>query len=64
MNGQDVGQLTPTNGWQRYTLALPSITGPLTITLRSTTFRPRDYDRASPDNRALGVRVRLVAVQP
>lgn len=64
VNGQDVGQLTPTNGWQRYTLTLPSITGPLTITLRSTTFRPRDYDRASPDNRALGVRVRLVAVQP
>lgn len=62
-NGQEIGHVTLTDGWRTYSMALPSsISSPLVLTLRSDTFRPRDYDRASPDNRTLGVMVSRVEV--
>jgi 4-amino-4-deoxy-L-arabinose transferase-like glycosyltransferase len=49
--------------WQTYTFEVPEpLRGQVaTLTLTSTTFRPRAYDRASPDNRLLGVQVDWVA---
>ena len=65
VNGQVAARLAPTNGWARYTVALPAAAnGPLLVALQSDTFRPRAYNRASPDDRDLGVLVRSVAVTP
>ncbi len=62
-NGQEIGRVTLADGWRTYSMPLPSsISSPLVLTLRSDTFRPRDYDRASPDNRTLGVMVSRVEV--
>ena len=62
-NGQEIGQVTLTGSWRTYTMPLPSsVSSPLVLTLQSDTFRPRDYDRASPDNRTLGVMVSRVEV--
>jgi hypothetical protein len=60
--GRVVGQIQPGPGWQTYSLPLSAPPGPLVLTLSSNTFRPRDYDRASPDDRALGVMVGRVAI--
>lgn len=53
--------------WQTATFDLPATlrasSTPLVVTLESTTFRPRAYDRASPDNRELGVEVDWVQSQ-
>lgn len=52
--------------WQILTLELPpdGAARPLRIELRTPTFRPRAYDRASPDNRALGVEVDWIQTLP
>jgi hypothetical protein len=60
--GRELGRIQPEAGWRTYTLPLDRPPGPLVLTLRGTTFRPRDYDPASPDDRALGVMVGRVAV--
>jgi Dolichyl-phosphate-mannose-protein mannosyltransferase len=60
--GRMIGQIQPAPGWQTYSLPLAAAPGPLVLTLRSGTFRPRDYDPASPDDRALGVMVSRVAI--
>jgi hypothetical protein len=64
VDGRELGRLEPQGGWRSYSLPLSHPAGPLVLTLRSSTFRPRDYDRASPDDRALGVMVSRVAVAP
>jgi hypothetical protein len=61
-DGRELGRIQPEAGWRTYTLPLDRPPGPFVLTLRCATFRPRDYDRASPDDRALGVMVGRVAV--
>ncbi|HEU5011763.1 MAG TPA: glycosyltransferase family 39 protein [Roseiflexaceae bacterium] len=64
-NGQEIGHVTLANGWRTYSMPLPSsVSSPLVLTLRSDTFRPRAYDKASADNRTLGVMVSRVEVTP
>lgn len=63
-NGALLGTLTLTSAPADYTLPISVAPGPLEITLRSPTFRPRDYDRANPDDRSVGVMVYNVALQP
>jgi hypothetical protein len=67
VDGSEVGQLVAQPGWRSYKFEVPAalIAGKrqLTVTLRSDTFRPRAFDRASPDDRALGVMVRSVEIQ-
>jgi hypothetical protein len=61
--GRELGRIQPQSGWASYSLPFSQPTGPVVLTLRSDTFRPRDYDQTSPDDRALGVMVsRLAAV--
>ena len=60
-DGREIGRARPGPGWQTYRFPLPP-GGASVVTLRSDTFRPRDYDRASPDGRALGVMVRRAAI--
>jgi tetratricopeptide (TPR) repeat protein len=60
--GRELGRIQPQGGWRSYSLPLAHPAGPLVLTLRGDTFRPRDYDRASPDDRALGVMVSRIAV--
>lgn len=66
VNGQALARLAPGNSWASYAADIPAgLIGPdrqVAVELRSDTFRPRDYDRASPDGRALGVLVRSIAV--
>lgn len=65
VDGQSVGAIDLRSGWNSYTLPLPTlITGTAQISLASPTFRPRDYDRSSPDGRTLGVLVRRATLQP
>jgi hypothetical protein len=53
-------------GWHSYSFDIPAElvpeTGRLAVTILCDTFRPRDFDRASPDNRALGVMVRRAEI--
>jgi hypothetical protein len=50
-------------GWQEIIFPVAQAhTDTLTLTIESTTFHPRDFDRASPDARALGVLVDWVEV--
>ncbi len=63
-NGRPLGALVVADGWQTYRLPLEGMAGPLVVSLRGDTFRPRDYDRASPDSRALGVMVQRAEVVP
>jgi hypothetical protein len=55
-------------GWDTYILPLPADRAPaseLRIQIKAPTFTPRDYDRASPDGRRLGVQVeRATLVTP
>ncbi|NJL05829.1 MAG: hypothetical protein HC911_13165, partial [Chloroflexaceae bacterium] len=63
LDGQPLTTLTITQDWATYTVPLPpSSTGAVIIGLDSPTFRPRQFDPASPDGRTLGVRVDRVAV--
>jgi hypothetical protein len=61
VGGRELGQLVAEPGWHSYSFGIPAELIPetrrLIITMRSDTFRPRDFDRSSPDNRALGVLV-------
>ena len=61
--GRSIGTIQLEPGWQTYSLPLPAPPSPLVVTLSSSTFRPRDYDRASPDDRALGVMVHWVSIK-
>jgi 4-amino-4-deoxy-L-arabinose transferase-like glycosyltransferase len=62
-DGATLATLRPSPEWQTYELALPGgYASPLTVELRVDTFRPRDYDRASGDDRALGVMLDSAAV--
>lgn len=63
LDGVPLATLTVGPQWQTYSLPIPDrlrdrVTN---LSLTSTTLRPRTYDRASPDNRAIGVRVDWVA---
>jgi hypothetical protein len=64
--GAEIGRLVALPDWRSYSFDIPAAlvggTRRLVVTLRANTFRPRDLDRASPDNRALGVMVRRVEV--
>lgn len=61
--GQPLTTLNITQDWATYTVPLPpSSTGAVVIGLDSPTFRPRQFDPASPDGRTLGVRVDRVAL--
>jgi tetratricopeptide (TPR) repeat protein len=63
VNGATLATLRPTAEWQTYDVPLPAgHASPLTIELRADTFRARDYDRASGDDRALGVMLDSAAV--
>jgi Dolichyl-phosphate-mannose-protein mannosyltransferase len=62
VDGRELGRIQLQSGWRTYSLPLSQPPGPLVLTLRSDTFRPRDYDRVSPDDRALGVMVARVAI--
>jgi 4-amino-4-deoxy-L-arabinose transferase-like glycosyltransferase len=66
VNGQTIARLAPANQWREYSVELPTALIPpdrrLIVTIRSDTFRQRDYDRANPDDRDLGVMVRRAAV--
>lgn len=60
VDGTVVGTVRPVSEWFVYRIRLPDTFGrpdEVIVTLRSDTYRPRDFDRASPDNRALGVMV-------
>jgi tetratricopeptide (TPR) repeat protein len=63
---RELGQLVAAPGWHSYSFRIPAELIPATrrliITLRSDTFRPRDFDRTSPDSRALGVLVGRVEI--
>jgi hypothetical protein len=63
LNGAPLATLTVGPQWQTYSLAVPAPVRAdvIELSLESTTLRPRAYDRASPDNRALGVRLDWVA---
>jgi hypothetical protein len=67
VDGSEVGQLVAESGWRAYNFDVPAalIAGKrqLTVTIRSDTFRPRAFDRASPDDRALGVMLRSAEIQ-
>jgi hypothetical protein len=65
-NGVEIGRITPATEWRTYRLALPDEAiasgDEITVTIVSDTFRPRAFDRASGDNRDLGVAVDLARV--
>ena len=63
LDGVTLDSIEVGGDWQTFTLAVPeSLQGRVaTLTLATTTFRPRAYDRASPDNRELGVQVDWIA---
>jgi len=64
VDGAPAGRLEVAPGWQEYRLPLPAAGGGEAIVeLRSPTFRPRQFDWASPDGRALGVMVDWAAVE-
>jgi 4-amino-4-deoxy-L-arabinose transferase-like glycosyltransferase len=67
VGSRELGQLLAEPGWHSYSFAIPAELIPgtrrLIITIRSDTFRPRDFDRSSPDNRALGVLVGRVEIK-
>ncbi len=60
-NGVSVGTLKVGAEWQTFTVPLPehlqAPAKPLTVRLESATFRQRDFDRASDDNRRLGIEI-------
>ena len=65
VGGEPVGTIPATVGWAELTVPLPTPTtgGDLVVTLRVPTFTPRQFDRASPDGRSLGVQVAWVVGQ-
>ncbi|MEM8535112.1 MAG: glycosyltransferase family 39 protein [Chloroflexota bacterium] len=61
-NGQVLGSIELTGAWETHSFPL-DISGPVTVTIQSDTFRPRSYDPTSPDGRAIGVMVDAVALE-
>lgn len=65
LDGALLATIEPGSSWQTVELPLPpGVAGPTTLTLRSTTFRPRDADPASPDGRQLGVQLDWLEALP
>jgi hypothetical protein len=65
VNSREVSVLQPSPAWQSYPIPLPDGSGTpddIIVTLRSDTYRPRDFDRTSPDNRVLGVMVDAIGL--
>ncbi len=64
-NGLPIGTLHVGAEWQTFRVALPEqlklAAEPLTIRLEASTFRPRDFDRSSGDNRSLGIEIDWIA---
>jgi 4-amino-4-deoxy-L-arabinose transferase-like glycosyltransferase len=63
-NGQVLDSFMVSNQWQTYQVPLRAEPGMIIVTVRSSTFRPRDYDRTSPDGRTLGVQLRQIEIRP
>ncbi|MEI6179389.1 MAG: glycosyltransferase family 39 protein [Chloroflexales bacterium] len=65
LDGEPLGTVAATVGWAEVTVPLPTPTtgGDLVVTLRVPTFTPRQFERASPDGRILGVQVAWVAAR-
>jgi 4-amino-4-deoxy-L-arabinose transferase-like glycosyltransferase len=64
-NGVPLATVEPGVEWESYQFALPpglAAEEQLIVTVRSDTFRPRQYHRASPDDRALGVMIDAIAL--
>lgn len=63
LDGVSLATLTVGPEWQTISLPIPEQlrASATNLSLTSTTLRPRTYDRTSPDNRAIGVRVDWVA---
>jgi hypothetical protein len=57
----ELGRFQLREGWQSYRVPISERNTERMITLRSDTFRPRDDDPKSGDNRTLGVMVRRIA---
>ena len=59
LDGRILGRLTVEDGWRGYNVEVPAASpdAVLCFELRSSTFRPHDYDPHLDDNRALGVMV-------
>ena len=65
LDGRDAGTILISADGGVYVLALPvrhPNTHEIVVGLRSRTFTPRDYDRASPDGRILGVKLEVVEI--
>jgi hypothetical protein len=63
LDGRELGRIQPETSWQTFSVPINQPAGLAVLTIRSDTFRPRAYDRASPDNRDLGVMVDWVALR-
>lgn len=63
LGGRTLARFVLGDGWRTYRVALSAGGGPLVLTLRSDTFRPRDVDPTSPDGRTLGVMVGRAAIE-
>jgi len=57
VNGVVAGTFSIGTEWQELALPLAGAGGELVVELRSPTFTPRSFDRASPDGRQLGVQL-------
>ena len=70
--GRTLARLEVGPDWATYEVALPAELGEASaandgafaLTVASPTFRPRQYDRAADDNRALGIKVDWAAIVP
>jgi hypothetical protein len=66
LDGRELDTIEVAANWSEYRLDLPvtiSSERVVVIELRSNTFTPRDYDRASPDGRQLGMQIDRVTVE-
>jgi len=57
VGGQPAASAELGNDWQELDVPVEDASMPVVVSLQSNTFRPRDYNRADPDNRELGVEV-------
>jgi 4-amino-4-deoxy-L-arabinose transferase-like glycosyltransferase len=61
LDGENLGELQPGPNWQTFEVTLhQGVAGPLWLTLHADTVRPRDFNRASPDGRRLGVQIKWI----
>jgi hypothetical protein len=61
-DGREIGRIRLGSDRATYRLPLDQTAGVVELTIRSETFRPRDYDRSSPDGRTLGVMIERVEI--